>query len=60
MLGREFRGPAAVFSDRTLRLPTFCHLLIVNKLLSLSLSLSLSLCVCVYSFTMADQRGRRE
>ena len=39
MLGPE--RPEAVLPDRVLYLPTFSHLLIVNKLLSLSLSLSL-------------------
>jgi hypothetical protein len=36
-VGREF--PEAVLPDRVIYLPTFSHLLIVNKLLSLSLSL---------------------
>ena len=40
MLGPE--RPEVVLPDRALCLPTFNHLLIVNKLLSLSLSLSLS------------------
>ena len=46
MLGRE--RPEAVLPDRALYLPTFSHLLIVNKLLSLSISLALSVGVlCV-------------
>ena len=46
MLGREC--PEAVLPDRALYLPTFSHLLIVNKLLSLSISLALSVGVlCV-------------
>jgi len=40
MLGPE--RPEVVLPDRALCLPTFNHLLIVNKLLSLSLSLSLT------------------
>ena len=38
----EPERPEAVSPDRALYLPTFSHLLIVSKLLSLYLSLSLS------------------